>query len=756
MKFDFPIIIVDQDFRVDNISGSGMRALAEAIEAQGGSVVAVTQARDFLGLAQQSARASAFIVSVDEPENGEIELDEAKAQTIEDLRAMVHSIRARNLDIPIFLYGRTHTSRDLPTDVLREMHGFMNMFEDTNEFMARRVLREAKLYVDGLFTPFFKALVNYAQNSSYSWHTPGHSGGVAYLKSPVGQLFHQFYGENMLRSDVCNSVEELGQPLTHTGPLFDSEQNAARIFKADHCFFVTNGTSTSNKVVWHASVAPGDIVVVDRNCHKSNLHAIIMTGAIPVFLSPTRNYHGIIGPIPKSEFLMETIQRKIDAHPLIEDKTRKPKIFTLTQCTYDGIMYNAHAIKGMLDGKIDTLHFDEAWQPHAYFHPFYKNYYAIDGDYGRTKESLVFSTQSTHKLLASLSQASQILAQDATNRPLDRYRFNEAYLMHASTSPQYSIIASCDSAAAMMDEPGGTALTEESLIEAMDFRHAMRKAEAEYAAQQTWWFSVWGPEHLPKKGAGDPAKWQVKAGDDWHGFGDIEPNMNMLDPIKTTVMMPGLNMDGSFDETGIPAAIVTKYLADYGIIIDKVGLYSFFVIFNIGITKGRWSSLLIELQQFKDIYDNNRPIWRLFPEFGKQYPQYETMGVRDLCQAIHETYQKHNIAKTIHDMYLSKITPAMTPADAWGRVAHRQVKRVNVRDLTTAHVTGVLLTPYPPGIPLLIPGEYFTQEVIDYLNFTRDFNAKFPGFEQSAHGLIKQEVDGKMEYFIDCVETDLN
>ena len=135
----------------------------KTIEAQGGSVVAVTQARDFLGLAQQSARASAFIVSVDEPENGEIELDEAKAQTIEDLRAMVHSIRARNLDIPIFLYGRTHTSRDLPTDVLREMHGFMNMFEDTNEFMARRVLREAKLYVDGLFTPFFKALVNYAQ-----------------------------------------------------------------------------------------------------------------------------------------------------------------------------------------------------------------------------------------------------------------------------------------------------------------------------------------------------------------------------------------------------------------------------------------------------------------------------------------------------------------------------------------------------------------------------------------------------------------
>lgn len=753
MKFHFPIIVVDQDFNVDNISGSGMRALAEAIEAQGEEVVAVTQARDFLGLAQQSARASAFIISIDEPENGEEELEDTKAQNITDIREMVKSIRARNIDVPIYLYGRTHTSRDLPSDITREMHGFMNMFEDTNEFMARRVIREAKKYVEELFTPFFGALVNYAQNSSYSWHTPGHSGGVAYLKSPVGQLFHQFYGENMLRSDVCNSVEELGQPLTHTGPIAESEKNAARIFKADHCFFVTNGTSTSNKVVWHANVAPGDIVVVDRNCHKSNLHAIIMTGAIPVFLSPTRNYHGIIGPIPKSEFEMDTIQAKIDAHPLITDKTRKPKILTLTQCTYDGVMYNAHRIKQMLDGKIDTLHFDEAWQPHAYFHPFYKDYYAIDGEYGRTQNSTVFSTQSTHKLLASISQASQILVQDAVNRPLDRYRFNEAYLMHTSTSPQYSIIASCDIAAAMMDEPGGTALTEESLIEAMDFRHAMRKISAEYAAQNTWWYEVWGPDYLPQSGIGEPRQWQIRAGDHWHGFGSIEPDMNMLDPIKTTVMMPGLNMDGSFDESGIPAAMITLYLADYGIIIDKLGLYSFFVIFNIGITKGRWNSLLTELQQFKDIYDSNKPMWRVFPDFVKKYPQYEQMGVADLCQAIHQMYRTHNVAHTVHDMYLSNIRPAMTPADAWGRIAHAKVTRVNIRDLTTAHITGVLLTPYPPGIPLLIPGEYLTQEVIDYLHFALEFNQKFAGFELTAHGLIQEWENGQLQFYIDCVDA---
>ena len=168
-----------------------------------------------------------------------------------------------------------------------------------------------------LAPPFFRALVDYAQDGSYSWHCPGHSGGVAFLKSPVGQMFHQFFGENMLRADVCNAVDELGQLLDHTGPVAASERNAARIFNSDHCYFVTNGTSTSNKIVWHHTVAPGDVVVVDRNCHKSILHAIIMTGAIPVFLTPTRNHYGIIGPIPQSEFEPESIRRKIAANPLL-------------------------------------------------------------------------------------------------------------------------------------------------------------------------------------------------------------------------------------------------------------------------------------------------------------------------------------------------------------------------------------------------------------------------------------------------------
>ena len=314
------------------------------------------------------------------------------------------------------------------------------MFEDTPEFVARYIVREARAYLDSLPPPFFRALVHYAGDGSYSWHCPGHSGGVAFLKSPVGQMFHQFFGENMLRADVCNAVDELGQLLDHTGPVAASERNAARIYNCDHLYFVTNGTSTSNKIVWNSTVAPGDIVVVDRNCHKSVLHSIILTGAIPVFLMPTRNHFGIIGPIPLEEFQPENIQKKIEANPFARGVKAKPRVLTMTQSTYDGIIYNVETIKSLLDGHIDTLHFDEAWLPHATFHDFYGDYHAIGADRQRCKETMIFSTQSTHKLLAGLSQASQILVQDAEQQQLDRDVFNEAYLMHTSTSPQYSII----------------------------------------------------------------------------------------------------------------------------------------------------------------------------------------------------------------------------------------------------------------------------------------------------------------------------
>lgn len=744
MRFQFPIIIIDEDFRSENSSGLGIRALVKAIEDEGMEVLGVTSYGDLTSFVQQQSRASCFILSIDDEEFH----DEFAEATLQQLRAFIAELRHRNQDIPIFLHGETRTSRHIPNDVLRELHGFIHMFEDTPEFIARYVVREARSYLDSLAPPFFRALVEYASDGSYSWHCPGHSGGVAFLKSPVGHMFHQFFGENMLRADVCNAVEELGQLLDHTGPVAASERNAARIFNSDHLFFVTNGTSTSNKIVWNSTVAPGDIVVVDRNCHKSILHSIIMTGAVPVFLMPTRNHYGIIGPIPKSEFKWENIKKKIENHPFIDNKNAKPRVLTITQSTYDGVLYNVEEIKDELDGKIDSLHFDEAWLPHAAFHDFYGDYHAMGEDRKRCDHSIVFATQSTHKLLAGISQASQILVQDSNNRQLNKDSFNEAFLMHTSTSPQYAIIASCDVAAAMMEAPGGTALVEESIAEAMEFRRAMRKVDEEWGTD--WWFSVWGPDQLSDEGM-DQEAWTLKAGDRWHGFGDLAEGFNMLDPIKATIITPGLDVDGGFSGWGIPANILTKYLAEHGIIVEKCGLYSFFIMFTIGITKGRWNTMVTELQQFKDCYDTNMPLLRCMPEFVAKHPRYEEMGLRDLCQQIHEAYAEFNVARLTTEMYLSDMEPAMRPTEAWSKMSHREIERVEV-DQLEGRITAMLVTPYPPGIPLLIPGERFNKTIVDYLRFIGKFNERFPGFETDCHGLVKDKVDGKTHYYIDCVQ----
>jgi arginine/lysine/ornithine decarboxylase len=367
----------------------------------------------------------------------------------------------------------------------------------------------------------------------------------------------------------------------------------------------------------------------------------------------------------------------------------------------------------------------------------------------RPKDQLVFVTQSTHKLLAGLSQASQVLVQDAREHKLDRHLFNEAYLMHTSTSPQYAIIASCDVAAAMMEAPGGPALVEESISEALDFRRAMRKVDKEFG--RDWWFKVWGPDKLAATGIGQSSDWVLKAGEKWHGFGNLAAGFNLLDPIKSTIITPGLDVSGKFAKTGIPASIVTKYLAEHGIVVEKTGLYSFFIMFTIGITKGRWNTLVTALQQFKDDHDRNLPLWKMLPEFVAKHPRYERVGLRDLCQSIHAMYAKGDIARLTTEMYLSDLQPAMKPSDAYAHIAHRKTERVEIEALE-GRITTTLLTPYPPGIPLLIPGEVFNKKIVDYLRFTRDFNAAFPGFDTDVHGLVEEELEGGgRRYGIDCV-----
>ena len=665
------------------------------------------------------------------------------------LRGLVRSIREQSSEIPVFLYGERLTARSLPTEVLAEIEGVINAYEDTPEFVARVIHREASRYVERLAPPFFKALMDYSHDGAYSWHCPGHSGGTAFLKSPAGTVFHQFFGENMLRSDVCNAVEELGQLLDHTGPVAESEARAADTFGADHLFFVTNGTSTSNKVVWNSAVSAGDIVLVDRNCHKSILHAIILTGAIPIYLWPTRNRAGIIGPIPRREFSPEAIAEKIASHPFITDKTALPRILTLTQSTYDGVVYNAEEIKSTLDGVVDVLHFDEAWLPHARFHELYRGMHGVDERTSKTQKSLVYSTQSTHKLLAGLSQASQILVQNAEETELDRGIFNEAYLMHTSTSPQYSIIASCDVSAEMMRGPGGHALVEETITEAMEFRRAILRIGQEHA-QSDWWFGVWGPDTPPREGLANRAEWQLSADDDWHGFGEIGEDFAMLDPIKVTLTTPGLSNDGEFGDFGIPGIVLSRYLAEHGVVVEKAGLYSLFILFTIGVTKGRWNTLIAELHRFKDVFDRNIRTDEVMPEFVSEQPQYSGLGLRDLCDRLHSLYRDYDFANLSTDIYLEEPAVAMLPTEAWAAMTGGRIEHVVISELV-GRVSAVLLTPYPPGIPLLVPGERVTPKIVEYLEAEAELANRHPGCNGITHGL---SVSAEGEKTVACVRDD--
>jgi arginine decarboxylase len=288
---------------------------------------------------------------------------------------------------------------------------------------------------------------------------------------------------------------------------------------------------------------------------------------------------------------------------------------------------------------------------------------------------------------------------------------------------------------------------EESILEALDFRRAMKKIDQEFG--NDWWFKVWGPDSFAEDGIGEREDWIIKAEDDWHGFGNLAPGFNMLDPIKATIVTPGLALDGQFGETGIPASIVTKYLAEHGVIVEKCGLYSFFIMFTIGITKGRWNTLVTALQQFKDDYDKNQPIWRILPEFAQRNPRYERLGLRDLCQQIHETYRAYDVARLTTEMYLSDMQPAMKPSDAFSKMAHREIERVPMDELE-GRVTSIL-TPYPPGIPA-DPGRALQQDHRRLPEVCARFQREIPGLRNRRAWLVKREVNGRRDYFVDCVK----
>src|ERR1700760_1624776 len=485
------LLIASEVGGTDSVSDRAMERLVEAIRLEGYEVVRTSTPEDGLSLVTSDPSYSAILLDWDL--EGESEFAEDAALVI--LRA----VRRRNKKIPIFLIADRTLVSELPLEVVKQVHEYIHLFGDTPAFIANRVDFAVERYHEQLLPPYFRELKKYNDQGAYSWDAPGHMGGVAFLKHPVGMEFHKFFGENIMRSDLGISTSPLGSWLDHLGPPGESERNAARIFGADWTFYVLSGSSSSNQIVGHGVIAQDDIVLADANCHKSICHSLTVTGARPVYFKATRNGYGMIGLVPLKRFSQSSVKELIARSPFSSGaRSQEPTYAVVTNSTYDGLCYNVDQVVEQLAGSVARVHFDEAWYAYAKFHPIYRGRYAMGVPDDMEDRPTIFSVQSTHKMLAAFSMGSMIHVKLSDRAPLDFDQFNEAFMMHGTTSPFYPLIASLDVAAAMMDDPSGPTLMDETLADAISFRKAMssiahRLRRVEHNGDG-WFFRLYQPE----------------------------------------------------------------------------------------------------------------------------------------------------------------------------------------------------------------------------------------------------------------------
>jgi arginine decarboxylase len=745
-------LVIDDELTHPTAEGRAARALVQELQGRGVEIVEAASAED--GGSVLVSDSAIHVILIDWALGG----DKGHVKA----RQLIKLIRSRNDKIPIFLMAERDQASSIPTDVMEMVDEFVWTLEDTAAFVGGRVSAAIRRYVDLMLPPMAAAVAKFNQDQAYSWHTPGHHGGTAFLKSPVGRAFFDFFGENLFRTDLSISVGALGSLLDHNGPIGEHERYAARVFGAHRTYCVTNGTSMSNRVIFMAAVGRNQIALCDRNCHKSIEHSLVMTGGIPNYLVPLRNRYGIIGPIPPARLKAAALQAAIKANPLApQADSLRPVYAVVTNSTYDGLIYNARRVEELLDPTVDRIHFDEAWYAYARFNPIYRDRFAMHGDPRDHKGPTVFATHSTHKLLAALSQASFLHIRDGRS-PIPHSRFNESFMMQASTSPLYAIIVSNDITAAMMDGPGGLTLTNESIEEAVAFRQAMGRVHRDFAKDGEWFFNSWNPETV-KEGKGgkrvafadaspeflatNPDPWVLHPGEQWHGFGDLEDGYCMLDPIKVSILTPGVAAKGGLDKWGIPARLLTAYLGRRGVEVEKTTDFTVLVLFSIGITKGKWGTLLNALLDFKRDYDNNTSLAEVLPDLPSNYPEtYGGIGLRDLAERMFATLKETRRTHWLAEAFSTLPKAVMTPAEAYQHLVRDEIEHVPL-DKLADRVLATSVVPYPPGIPMLMPGESAGPDNGPYLGYLRalaTWDKTFPGYGHDTHGV--EHRDG-VQYF---------
>lgn len=681
-----------------------IHSLNECLKKRGFEVVFAADQADLVRVVENNARLAGVVIDWED--------------SPQELCQQIHDF---NEYLPVFAFSSSNSVTDATFQQLSLNVEFFEYEISNAADIAVTISQKVEEYEKAVTPPLTRALINFAKEGKYTFCTPGHMSGTAFQHSPVGALFYDFFGANTFKADVSVSVGELGSLLDHSGPHRDAEKYIAETFNADRSYIVTNGTSTANKIIGLYSAPAGSTVLIDRNCHKSLTHLMMMSNVIPIYLRPTRNAYGILGGIPQSEFKHETIEKRVKETP----NATWPVHAVVTNSTYDGLFYNTGFIKNTLDVK--SIHFDSAWVPYTNFSPIYQGLAGMSG--GRTEGKVIYETQSTHKLLAAFSQASMIHVKGEINEAT----FNEAFMMHTSTSPFYPIVASTETAAAMMRGNVGHRLIDESIDRAIRFRKEIKRLREE---SDSWFFDVWQPENIGTKEC-----WELKPEDKWHGFRNIDQEHMYLDPIKVTLLTPGLNGDGTMAERGIPASIVSKYLDDRGVIVEKTGPYNLLFLFSFGIDNTKAMGLLRELCNFRRDYDRNLEIKEAIPSLYKKDPSfYDGMRLQELAQGIHKLIVEHDLPNMMFHAFETLPKMVMPPFEAFQRELNGEVEEVRIQDMQDK-VNANMILPYPPGVPLVMPGEMLTADnraVLDFMLMLCEIGEHFPGFETDIHGAYRQ------------------
>lgn len=470
-------------------------------------------------------------------------------------------------------------------------------------------------------TPFTDQLKNYVWMAKDQWHTPGHSSGESLRGSPWVNDFYEFMGEHVFDADLSVSVPMLDSLMEPKGVIAEAQHMAAQAFGARRTFFATNGTSTANKVIFQTLLAPGEKLLLDRNCHKSVHHGVVLSGAHPVYLDSALNRkYGLYGPVPKKTVL-DAIRRHPDAEALI-----------LTSCTYDGLRYELQPIIEAAHSKNIKVIIDEAWYGFARFHPeFRPTALEAGADY---------ATQSTHKVLSAFSQASMIHVNDPDFR---EHLFRENFNMHTSTSPQYGLIASLDVARkqAVME---GYKLLSRTLALARELRQQINSTGV--------FRSLELEDLLPEELCHDGIR---------------------LDPTKVTVDISGCG-----------------YTVDD---LQKV----LFERFNIQTEKSTFNTLTLLLT----IGTTRSKLSRLYDAF---------------MRIAREKRAPRRLVRTPEIPAFTKLR--YLPRDAFycgGELVPVFDDKERVNQALARRVCADQVVPYPPGIPVLVPGQVITREVAEYL-----------------------------------------